>query len=77
MALFNHQQGKTLLINNADIYIETLGNPKNYPIILLHGGMGNLTSFNPLVDYLKDYYLIVICWCYRISFITKCAFYFT
>lgn len=60
MTHFDHQQGKALLIDNAKIYVETLGNPKNYPVILLHGGMGNLTSFNPLVDYLKDYYLIAI-----------------
>ncbi|QIG06703.1 alpha/beta hydrolase [Proteus sp. ZN5] len=60
MTHFDHQQGKSFLIDNAEIYIETLGDPKNYPVILLHGGMGNLTSFNPLVDYLKSYYLIAI-----------------
>lgn len=60
MAQFNHQQGRIIHIENAEIYIETLGNPKNFPIILLHGGMGNLTSFNPLVAYLKDYYLVAI-----------------
>lgn len=60
MTHFDYQQGKTLLLDNAEIYIETLGNPQNYPVILLHGGMGNLTSFDPLVDYLKEYYLIAI-----------------
>ncbi|CDG21384.1 conserved protein of unknown function [Xenorhabdus poinarii G6] len=60
MSIFDHQSGQFIKVDGADIYYETAGNPDNYPIILLHGGMGNLTSFNPLAEYLQHYYLVAI-----------------
>ncbi|MCC8379181.1 alpha/beta fold hydrolase [Xenorhabdus sp. PB30.3] len=60
MAKFNHQSGQTVAIDGAEIYYETIGNSNNYPVVLLHGGMCNLTSFNPLAEYLDDYYLVAI-----------------
>lgn len=60
MGEFDHQSGQFIHIDGADIYYETLGDARKYPVILLHGGMGDLTSFNPLAKYLQDYYLIAI-----------------
>ncbi|MBS0848745.1 alpha/beta hydrolase [Citrobacter sp. JGM124] len=60
MGIFDHQSGQFIRIDGADIYYETSGDPSNYPVILLHGGMDNLTSFNPLAEYLQHHYLIAI-----------------
>jgi len=60
MGVFDHQSGQFIQIDGADIYYETSGDPSHYPVILLHGGMDNLTSFNPLAEYLPNYYLVAI-----------------
>ncbi|WP_273668718.1 alpha/beta fold hydrolase [Janthinobacterium fluminis] len=50
MAVFTHSSGQHLLVDDAEIYFEVTGNPAGKPLLLLHGGMGNITDFNGIVD---------------------------
>lgn len=57
--LFDHQSGHHLPVGDARIYHEITGNPEGTPLLLLHGGLGNLTDFNGLLDRLpKSFQLI-------------------
>ena len=59
MALFTHNSGNYLIREDANIYYEVTGNPAGFPLILLHGGMGNLTDFNAILGSLvNDFKLI-------------------
>lgn len=60
MAQFYDQLGFRLSTNQAEIYYECLGDPKKDSVVLLHGGMADMTSFNALIPYLADYYVIAI-----------------
>lgn len=58
---FTHSQGQHLPVGDAKIYFEITGNPAGEPLVLLHGGLGNITDFNGILDqFAKDYQLIGI-----------------
>ncbi|CAM4428308.1 MAG: Tropinesterase [Legionella sp.] len=51
----------TLTIPGFSIAGKTWGNPKNPPILALHGWLDNANSFAPLASYLQnDFYLIAV-----------------
>lgn len=59
MIAFTHASGQYLTIGNAQIYFEVAGNPTGKPLVLLHGGMGNLTDFNGILSQLPNQFLFV------------------
>ncbi len=53
--------GKTITAGNAALYIAEAGNSHGEPIVLLHGGLGSRTDFEPLAAHLaSDYRMIAI-----------------
>ena len=61
MTVFNHQDGEHLQINGAHIYYEQQGNQDGPALVFLHGGLGNMETFNTLTPHLgKTYRLIGI-----------------
>lgn len=58
-SLFGHTCGSFLRVGDADLYYELLGDSAKPPLLLLHGGLGNITDFNPIADQLlDDFYLV-------------------
>ncbi|WP_233420712.1 alpha/beta fold hydrolase [Xenorhabdus nematophila] len=61
MFSFNHQNGRYLEVDGADIYYEIQGNANGYPLIFLHGGLSDIETFNQIVgDFGNTYQLIGI-----------------
>lgn len=60
MTTFDHEKGRALRIDGAEIYFESVGNEQGEPLVLLHGGMGNIEDFNGLVAGLSDFRVIGI-----------------
>lgn len=59
MRAFNHQSGEYLDIDDARIYYEVIGN-KNAPVmLLLHGGLGSMEDFNPIISELAEEFRII------------------
>ncbi|MBA6115008.1 alpha/beta hydrolase [Pseudomonas sp. NC26] len=59
MTVFNHQDGEYVQIDGARIYYEQQGNECGFPLVFLHGGLGNIETFNSLTPHLgKNYRLI-------------------
>jgi pimeloyl-ACP methyl ester carboxylesterase len=56
---FNHKTGKYLEIDGANIYYEEIENAGKPVLLFLHGGMGNIADFNPIVPMFADDYHIV------------------
>ena len=50
MSHFTHRTGHHLAVGSARLYIETAGNPRGEPLLLLHGGLGHLADFNVILD---------------------------
>ena len=59
MKLFEHTSGKHIEIGNSNIYVEEIGNPLKQPLLLLHGGFGNMEDFNGIIPSLRDEYRII------------------
>lgn len=59
MTEFNHDKGKYLQIDSAEIYYEEIGNSKNQPLVFLHGGFGNIEDFNGIIPLLEKEYRII------------------
>jgi pimeloyl-ACP methyl ester carboxylesterase len=59
MESFDHQRGRSLSVDGAELYYEVLGAQANTPLVLLHGGLGNLEEFNPIVPHLLDSYRLI------------------
>lgn len=58
---FNHQTGRSIKIDEAEIYYETCGSQHAPPLLLLHGGGGTIEDFKSLVPSLeKNFYVIGI-----------------
>lgn len=55
MSRFTHSSGQNLQIGDASLYFEVTGNPTGTPMVLLHGGLGNLADFNPILDKLPKH----------------------
>ncbi|MBK0004775.1 alpha/beta hydrolase [Erwinia sp. S38] len=61
MTVFNHLDGVHLQINGARIYYEQQGNQDGPALLFLHGGLGDMQTFNTLASHLgKTYRLIGI-----------------
>ncbi|MDX7987398.1 alpha/beta hydrolase [Xenorhabdus sp. 12] len=56
---FNHQEGRYLEIDGAHIYYEIQGNANGYPLIFLHGGLGNIETFNHITNYFGNAYQLI------------------
>ena len=56
---FDHKAGKYFEIDGANIYYEEIENTGKPPLFFLHGGMGNIADFNPIVPLFADDYHIV------------------
>lgn len=59
MSIFTHTTGQQLQVGDAKIYFEFAGNPTGTPLLLLHGGMGNLTDFNEVVNKLPPQFKLL------------------
>lgn len=59
--MLNHQSGEFFNLDDARIYYETTGAPNGPSLILLHGGLGSLEDFYPIVERLSDsFHLIAV-----------------
>lgn len=52
MTVFNHRDGQHLQIDGARIYYEQQGNQERPPLLFLHGGLGDMETFNSLTPHL-------------------------
>ncbi|QYG08871.1 alpha/beta fold hydrolase [Janthinobacterium sp. PAMC25594] len=59
MTTFTHSSGQHLSVDDAEIYFEIIGNPIRSPLLLLHGGLGNLTDFNGIVGQLANEFRLI------------------
>lgn len=58
---FDHQAGSHIDIAGARIYVEIAGHPAKPPLVLLHGGFGNIEDFSALLPaWAPDFKLIGI-----------------
>lgn len=56
---FNHESGKSLEIDGAQIYYEEIGNKDKPALLVLHGGFQNIADMNPILTYLPDSFRII------------------
>lgn len=59
MTIFNHQDGQYLSIDGARIYYEQQGQQDGLPLVLLHGGLGDIGTFNTLTPHLGRRYRLI------------------
>lgn len=57
--MFNHQSGEFLYLEDTRIYYETTGASKGHAVVLLHGGLGSLEDFSPVIDLIPDPFYVV------------------
>ncbi|PTN32447.1 alpha/beta fold hydrolase [Desulfonatronum sp. SC1] len=57
--MFNHQSGKFLYLEDTRIYYETTGTLQGHPIVLLHGGLGSLEDFSPVINLIPDSFYVI------------------
>jgi pimeloyl-ACP methyl ester carboxylesterase len=56
---FDHNSGKHLEIDGARIYYEVTGDEKSPALLVLHGGFGNLESFNAILPDLDREFRVI------------------
>jgi len=56
---FDHNSGKHLEIDGARIYYEVTGDEKSPALLVLHGGFGNLESFNAILPDLDKEFRVI------------------
>lgn len=59
MKHFDHTSGQHLEIKGAHIYFEVTGDPSGRPLVLLHGGLGNMADFNIILDKLPSHFKLI------------------
>lgn len=58
---FNHNCGQYMTVDGANLYVEIKGKETGHPLFFLHGGLGTIEDFNPILSDLSlDYRLIGI-----------------
>lgn len=57
--MFNHNLGKHLEIDGAEIYYEVIGEENGPVLLFLHGGFENLELFNSIVPKLRSKFKII------------------
>ncbi|MGQ3671847.1 alpha/beta fold hydrolase [Xanthobacter sp. TB0136] len=61
MSVFNHRDGRHIEIDGAQIYVEEKGRADGKPLVFLHGGLGSIMDFAPILPALAhDFRLIGI-----------------
>ena len=61
MTTFNHQDGQHIEVDNASLYVEQQGNMEGPVLVFLHGGFGDIETFNSITPLLgRNYRLIGI-----------------
>jgi pimeloyl-ACP methyl ester carboxylesterase len=60
MTTFTHRDGQHHEVAGARIYTESIGPADAKPLVLLHGGFGQLEDFNPLGPLLEGWRLVAI-----------------
>jgi len=56
---FDYKTGNYLAVADANIYYEVIENIGKPALLFLHGGMGNITDYNPIIPLFADTYHIV------------------
>lgn len=59
MASFNHLSGQYLQVEQSRIYYEVAGDRSKKPLLLLHGGLGNMTDFNTVMSQLASQFYFI------------------
>ena len=59
MANFDHSSGKLINVGDTEIYFEITGNPNGKPLILLHGGLGNILDLNIIINNISNDYKFI------------------
>jgi pimeloyl-ACP methyl ester carboxylesterase len=59
MKLFDHKSGEYVEAGGGKIYFEEIGDRSKQPLLLLHGGFGNMEDFNGIIPLLDDEYRII------------------
>src|SRR5690606_2130175 len=57
--MIDHLNGEYFNLDDADIYYETSGELQGRAILLLHGGLGSLEDFKPVIDQIAGSFPIV------------------
>ncbi|SDH79257.1 Pimeloyl-ACP methyl ester carboxylesterase [Pseudomonas flavescens] len=59
MSGFNHKDGHYLAVDGAQIYVEQQGTPDGPALILLHGGLGDMQTFNAIAPHLGQRHRLI------------------
>ena len=59
MTTFNHQDGQHLEIDHASLYVEQQGNKEGPVLVFLHGGFGDIETFNSITSHLGQNYRLI------------------
>ncbi|UTV30610.1 alpha/beta fold hydrolase [Photobacterium atrarenae] len=59
MTGFTHQTGHLFQVDDAEIYVELAGSPTGAPLVLLHGGLGNMMDFNAILAHLPEQFRLI------------------
>lgn len=59
MNVFTHRNGHYLTVGDARLYYEQLGAADAPPLILLHGGLGQIESFNAITPHLAKHWRLI------------------
>lgn len=59
MLCFSHVSGSSLRVGDASLYFEVAGNPAGKPLVLLHGGLGSMADFQPILDRLPAEFRLI------------------
>ena len=57
--MFDHRSGQVLQIDGAIIYVEEIGDPTRFPLVLLHGGIGTMDDFSPVLATLARSFRVI------------------
>lgn len=53
------ENGSTIDVGDAQLFVAQAGNPQGIPLVLLHGGLGCRNDFLPLANMLADKYRLI------------------
>ncbi len=56
---FDHATGRLVTSGDADIYVESIGNPDAPVLLMLHGGFGTIEDFNTFTPFLSSHFRLV------------------
>ncbi len=59
MTTFNHQDGELIEIDHASLYYEQQGNMEGPALVFLHGGFGDIETFNAITPRLGRTYRLI------------------